>query len=46
MLYGKLGANHAVIDITGTDDINVGDEVTILDYYPAYINSDIEREYI
>lgn len=36
---------HSVIDITGQEDIELGDEVTV-DISPMYINSDIRREYI
>ena len=45
-VIGKLGTNHCVIDITGDETIKIGDEVIILDYYPIYINSNIEREYV
>ncbi len=45
-VIGKLGTNHAVIDITGDENIKIGDEVEILDYYPIYVNSNIERKYV
>lgn len=45
-IVGKLGTNHAIIDITGSEDISIGDEVIILNACPIYINSNIRREYI
>lgn len=36
---------HAIIDITGDENINIGDKV-VLDVSPMYINSNIRREYI
>lgn len=44
-IIGKLGMYHAIIDITGTNNINVGDEV-ILDITPIQTNDGIRREYI
>lgn len=44
-VIGRLGMYHAIIDITGTKDIVIGDEVS-LDISPIYINSNIRREYI
>ena len=45
MQFGKLGTNHAIIDITDSSDIKIGDEATILDVFPMYVNSNIERKY-
>ena len=45
-IVGKLGMNHAVVDITNSEDISVGDEVIISTACPIYINSNIRREYI
>ena len=45
-IVGKLGTNHAIIDITNSDNINIGDEVIIPSICPIYINSNIRREYI
>lgn len=44
-IIGKLGMYHAVIDITGANEIKVGDEV-ILDITPIQTNDGIRREYI
>lgn len=44
-IIGKLGMYHAIIDITGANNINVGDEV-ILDIAPIQTNDGIRREYI
>lgn len=44
-IVGKLGMYHAIIDITGNNDIKVGDEV-ILDIAPIQANDEIRREYI
>ena len=46
MLYGRLGMNHCVIDITGENDLKAGDKVTMLGVFPMYVNSTIRREYI
>ena len=45
-VVGKLGTNHAIIDITDSDDIKIGDIATILDVFPMYVNSNIERKYV
>lgn len=44
-VIGRLGMFHAVIDITGANDINIGDTV-IIDVAPLYTNINIRREYI
>ena len=44
-VIGRLGMHHAIIDITGEENIKIGDEVT-LDISPIYVNINIEREYI
>lgn len=44
-VIGKLGMYHAIVDITGEDDIKPGDEV-ILDIAPIHANDEIRREYI
>lgn len=44
-IIGKLGMYHAIIDISGENDINTGDEV-ILDIAPIQANDEIRREYI
>ena len=44
-IIGKLGMFHAIVDITGSSDINVGDEV-VLDVAPIQANDEIRREYI
>ena len=36
---------HAIIDITGDDDLRTGDEV-MLDIAPIQANDEIRREYI
>ena len=46
MQFGKLGTNHAIIDITESENISIGDEAIILDAYPMYVNSNIERKYV
>lgn len=44
-IIGKLGMYHSIIDITDSNDIEVGDTV-ILDITPLQANDDIRREYI
>ena len=44
-VIGRLGMFHAVIDITKSTDIKVGDEVE-LDITPLQANENIRREYI
>lgn len=44
-IIGKIGMYHAIIDITGEENIKVGDEV-ILDIAPIQANDEIRREYI
>lgn len=44
-VIGRLGMYHAIIDISGADDIALGDEV-ILQIAPIYTNLNIRREYI
>lgn len=44
-VIGKLGMYHAIVDITGEDNIKTGDEV-ILDIAPIQTNDGIRREYI
>lgn len=44
-VIGRIGMYHSVVDITGSEDINVGDEV-ILDITPLQANDGIRREYI
>lgn len=44
-VIGRLGMYHAIVDITGTDNINVGEEV-IINLSPLYTNINIRREYI
>lgn len=44
-IIGRLGMYHAIIDITGANDIKIGDEV-FLSIAPIYTNNNIRREYI
>ena len=44
-IVGRLGMYHAIIDITGNNNINIGDEVE-LDIVPLQTNDEIRREYI
>ena len=44
-IRGRLGMYHAIVDITGSEDINVGDEV-ILNIPPVQTDDKIRREYI
>ena len=43
-VIGRLGMYHAIIDITGAEDITIGNEV-ILNIAPLYTNTNIRREY-
>ena len=44
-VLGKLGMYHSIIDISGNEDIQVGQEVQI-DILPLQANDKIRREYI
>ncbi len=44
-VIGKIGMYHSIIDITGNEDIKVGDEA-ILDVAPLQTNEEIRREYV
>lgn len=44
-IIGKIGMYHAIVDITGENNIKTGDEV-ILDIAPIQANDEIRREYI
>ena len=44
-IIGRLGMYHTIIDITGADDIKIGDEV-FLSIAPIYTNNNIRREYV
>ena len=44
-MFGRLGMYHAIIDITGEENVAIGDEVN-LEVSPIYVNSDIRREYM
>ena len=44
-IIGRIGMYHCVVEITGSDDISVDDEV-ILDISPMLTNSMIRREYL
>jgi alanine racemase len=43
-VVGRLGMYHSIVDITGEDDLKIGEEV-ILNISPLYTNSKIRREY-
>ena len=43
-IIGRLGMYHSIIDITGAEDITVGNEV-VVDIAPLYTNTNIRREY-
>jgi alanine racemase len=45
-VLGRLGMYHAIIDITGTDDIIEGTIVEIPTIKPFLTNDKIRREYI
>lgn len=44
-IIGRLGMYHAIVDITESEKIDLGDEV-ILPILPIYTNLNIRREYI
>lgn len=44
-IIGRIGMYHSVVDITGSDDVFVNDEVEIL-VPPMQVNSMIRREYL
>ena len=44
-IIGRLGMYHAIVDITGNDNIKAGDEV-ILDASPLQTSKKIRREYL
>lgn len=44
-IIGRIGMYHAIIDITNSNDISIGDEVE-LDITPLQANDEIRREYI
>lgn len=44
-VIGKLGMYHSIIDITGNEEIKIGEEV-ILNLTPLQTNDEIRREYI
>lgn len=44
-IIGRIGMYHAIVDITETNDLKIGDEV-ILEIPPIYTNLNIRREYI
>lgn len=44
-IIGRIGMYHAIIDITNSSNINVGDEVE-LNITPLQANDEIRREYI
>ena len=43
-VIGRIGMYHAVVDITGAEDITIYSEV-MLDISPMQVNSMIRREY-
>ena len=44
-IIGRLGMYHTIVDITGANDIKIGDEV-FLSIAPIYTNNNIRREYV
>lgn len=44
-VIGKIGMFHSIVDITGSENIKVGEEVQI-DVTPLQANDMIRREYI
>jgi len=44
-IIGRIGMYHAIVDITESNDLKIGDEV-ILEIAPIYTNLNIRREYI
>ena len=44
-VLGKLGMYHSIVDISGSSEIKVGDEVQI-DIKPLQTKDEIRREYI
>lgn len=44
-IIGRIGMYHAIVDITESNDLKIGDEV-ILEISPIYTNLNIRREYI
>ena len=44
-IIGRLGMYHSIIDVTDSEDIKLGDLVT-LDITPLQTNDEIRREYI
>ena len=44
-VLGRLGMYHTIVDITGAENITIGNEV-ILNVAPLYTNPNIRREYI
>lgn len=44
-IIGRLGMYHAIIDITGAEDIKV-DDIVSLDITPLQTNDEIRREYV
>jgi alanine racemase len=44
-VIGKLGMYHSIIDITESENINIGDEV-LIDISPLQANDEIRREFV